>query len=447
MACDRRRLLRAGRLFVAVVLTGVAAGLIGILMAHLLEFFESVFYGAGEGSLLERVERAPLWRRVLAPAAGGAIAGALWWWERSTGGVVPVEAAIADLSGGSRRRMGIARPFLDGTLQVLTVGAGNSVGREGAPRLMAGAVAARLIDPLMITGLWGPALMASAAGAGLAAMYNTPLGGAAYAVEIMLGAGNRRRGLLLAVPVSLVATMVSWMHSRGRPTFQMPQAAPSWWTPAVMVALVPVLVALGVGARTGWKWLRDHRLPDTWTLPVGLGAAGALTGALSLGLPMLPGNGKDAMAVALDSPATGAALAALVAIVVLKPVATGLTLGAGATGGLLAPSFALGGSAGAAVAGLANLAGAQVSVAALALVGASTVLGVTQRAPVFGVLFVWELARGPLWTLAAMSLMAGAAWWLTTALPTGMRRRRRDGAQAAQASRRPGPQGGPAVAG
>lgn len=44
MACDRRRLLRAGRLFVAVVLTGVAAGLIGILMAHLRVIGQNVLF-------------------------------------------------------------------------------------------------------------------------------------------------------------------------------------------------------------------------------------------------------------------------------------------------------------------------------------------------------------------------------------------------------------------
>ena len=140
----RSRANRTARLLVAVVLAGAAAGLIGIAMARLLEGFEWLFYGVREGALPERVEAAPVWRRVLAPAVGGALAGALWWWERATGGVVGVETAVRDGSGTTVRRMGLVRPFADGVLQVLTVGAGNSVGREGAPRLMAGAAAARL---------------------------------------------------------------------------------------------------------------------------------------------------------------------------------------------------------------------------------------------------------------------------------------------------------------
>ena len=126
---------RRGRVVTAVVLAGVAAGLIGIAMAMLLEVFESLFYGVSEGSLPQRVAAAPSWRRVLAPAAGGAVAGALWWWLRATGGVTGVEDALRDPAGRTASRMGILRPFADAVVQVLTVGSGNSVGREGAPRL------------------------------------------------------------------------------------------------------------------------------------------------------------------------------------------------------------------------------------------------------------------------------------------------------------------------
>ena len=410
----RGRASRTARLLAAVVLAGAAAGLVGIAMAYLLEGFEWLFYGVREGALPERVAAAPAWRRVLAPALGGVLAGALWWWERATGGVVGVEAAVADGSGAAAARMGLVRPFADGVLQVLTVGAGNSVGREGAPRLMAGAVAARLARWLGLEAGATTLLVAAAAGAGLAAMYNVPLGGTAFAVEITMAAGTRRRGAWLALPVSLIATAVSWLHSHGSPTFDVAVGGPTAATVVAALAAAPALVALGVGARALWGWFKAHRLPSTWTLPVGIGAAGLLTGAASLWLPVLPGNGRDALEAALASPATGASLVALAGVMVLKPLLTGLTLGAGATGGLLAPSFALGGSAGAAVAGLAHLAGWEASVPVLALVGAGTVLAITQRAPVFGTLFVWELVRPGLWVLVLMAVVVVVCWWPTS---------------------------------
>ena len=403
-----RALIRP-RFLVAAAVAGVAAGLIGIAMALLLELFEALFYGVAHGGLLERLAAAPPWRRVLAPALGGLVAGGLWWWLRATGGVADVETAVADRSGQVATRIGLARPFLDAVTQVLTVGAGNSVGREGAPRLAAGAVAARLTTRLGIGRTEGAILIASAAGAGLAAMYNAPLGGAAYAVELVMVSGMRRRGALVAVPVCLIATLVSWLHSHGHPTFEIASPGLSSGTVLGLVLLVPVAAALGVGARRLWSWMLAHRMRVLRWLPAAIGVAGLVTGLVSLWVPAVVGNGRDAMEMALSTHvpevsggAAGTVLALLAGIVVLKPVLTGLTLAAGATGGRLAPSLAAGSSAGAALAIALQACGVEAGVTMLALAGAGAVLATTQRAPVFGIVFTWELARAGAWTLMAL---------------------------------------------
>ena len=418
-----RALIRP-RFLLAAAVAGVAAGLIGIAMALLLGLFESLFYGVSHGGLLERLAAAPPWRRALAPALGGLVAGGLWWWLRATGGVADVETAVADRSGQAAARMGLTRPLLDAVTQVLTVGAGNSVGREGAPRLAAGAVAARLATRLGIGRTEGAILIASAAGAGLAAMYNAPLGGAAYAVELIMVAGMRRRGALVAVPVCLIAMLVSWLHSHGHPTFEIASPGLSSGTTLGLVLLVPVAAALGVGARRLWSWMLARRVRTLRWLPAAIGTAGLVTGLVSLWVPAVVGNGRDAMEVALgthvpeaSSGAAGAVLIMLLGIVVLKPVLTGLTLGAGATGGRLAPSLAAGSSAGAALAIALHACGVQASVPVLALAGAGAVLATTQRAPVFGIVFTWELARAGAWTLVALlavvmagTLLANPTW-------------------------------------
>ena len=414
-----RALIRP-RFLLAATVAGVAAGLIGIAMALLLELFESLFYGVTHGGLLERLSAAPPWRRALAPAMGGLVAGGLWWWLRATGGVAEVETAVADRSGQVATRIGLARPFLDAVTQVLTVGAGNSVGREGAPRLAAGAVAARLTTRLGIGRTEGAILIASAAGAGLAAMYNAPLGGAAYAVELVMVSGMRRRGALVAVPVCLIATLVSWLHSHGHPTFEIASPGLSSGTVLGLVLLVPVAAALGVGARRLWSWMLAHRVRVLRWLPVAIGVAGLVTGLVSLWVPAVVGNGRDAMEMALSTHvpeafggAAGTVLALLAGIVVLKPVLTGLTLAAGATGGRLAPSLAAGSSAGAALAIALQACGVEAGVAMLALAGAGAVLATTQRAPVFGIVFTWELARAGAWTLVALFAVVLAVTVLT----------------------------------
>ena len=415
-----RALIRP-RFLVAAAVAGVAAGLIGVAMALLLGLFESLFYGVSHGGLLERLAAAPPWRRALAPALGGLVAGGLWWWLRATGGVADVESAVADRSGQAAARMGLARPFLDAVTQVLTVGAGNSVGREGAPRLAAGAVAARLATRLGIGSSEGAILIASAAGAGLAAMYNAPLGGAAYAVELVMVSGMRRRGALVAVPVCLIATLVSWLHSHGHPTFEIASPGLSSGTVLGLVLLAPVAAALGVGARRLWSWMLAHRMRVLRWLPAAIGVAGLVTGLVSLWVPAVVGNGRDAMEMALSTHvpevsggAAGTVLALLAGIVVLKPVLTGLTLAAGATGGRLAPSLAAGSSAGAALAIALQACGVEAGVAMLALAGAGAVLATTQRAPVFGIVFTWELARAGAWTLMALLTVVLAVTLLTS---------------------------------
>ena len=415
------RALTRPRFLLAAALAGVAAGLVGIAMALLLELFEALFYGVAHGGLLERLAAAPPWRRVLAPTMGGLVAGGVWWWLRATGGVADVETAVADRSGREATRMGLVRPFLDAVTQVLTVGSGNSVGREGAPRLAAGAVAAGLTARLGIGRPESAILIASAAGAGLAAMYNAPLGGAVYAIELVMVAGMRQRGAFVAVPVCVIATLVSWLHSHGRPAFEVASQGLSSGTLLGLVLLVPVAAALGVGARRLWSWMLARRVRAVRWLPVAIGVAGLITGLVSLWVPAVVGNGRDAMEVALgahvpedSSGAPSAVLVMLLGIVTLKPVLTGLTLGAGATGGRLAPSLAVGSSAGAALAIALQAGGVEASISVLAMAGAGAVLATTQKAPVFGIVFTWELARAGAWTLTALIAVVLTVMLLTS---------------------------------
>ena len=295
------------------------------------------------------------------------------------------------------------------------------MGREGAPRLAAGAVAAGLAARLGIGRPESAILIASAAGAGLAAMYNAPMGGAAYAIELVMVAGMRQHGALVAVPVCIIATLVSWLHSHGRPAFEVASQGLSSGTVLGLVLLVPVAAALGVGARQLWSWMLARRVRAVRWLPAAIGVAGLATGLVSLWVPAVVGNGRDAMEVALgahvpedSSGAPGAVLVMLLGIVALKPVLTGLTLGAGATGGRLAPSLAVGSSAGAALAIALQASGMETSISVLAMAGAGAVLATTQKAPVFGIVFTWELARAGAWTLTALIAVVLTVMLLTT---------------------------------
>ena len=94
-------------------------------------------------------------------------------------------------------------------------------------------------------------------------------------------------------------------------------------------------------------------------------------------------------------------------IFVLKPVLTALFLRTGAVGGMITPALATGAAAGSiATLVLNHLGGTHIQVSAVSLSCAAGVLAITQRAPLFAALFVWELARPPEWLFLVFAAAA-----------------------------------------
>jgi H+/Cl- antiporter ClcA len=137
-----------------------------------------------------------------------------------------------------------------------------------------------------------------------------------------------------------------------------------------------------------------------------IAAAGLLVGICSHWWPELPGNGKSILTVTINS---GMTLAAAATILLLKPLLTAAFLRAGAVGGMLTPSLATGAALGTLIALSINTwTDAAVSVPALSLTCAAGVLTITQGAPLWAAIFVWELARPPWWLLIVFLAAAGA---------------------------------------
>ncbi|MDZ4265199.1 MAG: chloride channel protein, partial [Mycobacterium sp.] len=130
-------------------------------------------------------------------------------------------------------------------------------------------------------------------------------------------------------------------------------------------------------------------------------------------LPELPGNGRSILEVSVNS---GLTFGAAAAILLLKPLLTAAFLRAGAVGGLLTPALATGAAAGSLVAlSLNQWAGTDLHIPAVSLSCAAGVLAITQRSPLFAALFVWELARPPLWLLVVFAVAAYAAYGIAEA--------------------------------
>ena len=392
----------------AVAVVGLLAGVAGATTAVFLDFVEHLTYHYSFGSLLDGVSDATSIRKACGPMIGAALAGLGWWLLRRRASVPTVVESITLPPPLARGAM-----IVDAALQTLLVGSGASLGRENAPRQFAVALADLGTARWTLTASDRTILLGCAAGAGLGAVYGVPIGGALFALRVVLRTWNIRAAVA-ALITSGVAVLVAAPFTHDEPALRWPDPQLSYLLTAAVVLLAPLTVAVGMAFHAFMRRARAvaaERGPrDTARLIPALAAAGLLVGLCSHRFPELPGNGSSVLLVSVDRDLS---VAAAVAILLLKPLLTAFFLRAGAEGGLLSPALATGAALGAVVALSVNAwTPVHLNVPTVALACAAAVLTITQGAPAWAAVFVWELARPPLWLMLVFGAAASSAYFL-----------------------------------
>lgn len=392
----------------AVVVIGLLAGVAGAATTVFLDFVEHLTYHYSFGSLLDGVSESSRVRQACGPMIGGGLAGLGWWLLRRRAPVPTVDEAITRPAPLPRAAMAA-----DSALQILLVGSGASLGRENAPRLFAVALGDLGTARWALTPRDREILLGCAAGAGLAAVYSVPIGGALFALRIVLHTWNIRAVVTAAV-TSGIAVLVADPFTHDEPVLRWPDPQLSYLLIALAVVLAPVTLGVGMAFSALMARVRarvaQHGPRDTWLLIPALAAAGLLIGLCSHRLPELPGNGASVLLVSVDRELS---IAAAGALLILKPLLTAVFLRAGAVGGLLTPALATGAALGAVIALSVNAwTPVHLNVPAVALACAAGVLAITQRSPDWAAIFVWELAHPPLWLLVVFAAAAFGAYLL-----------------------------------
>jgi H+/Cl- antiporter ClcA len=391
--------------FCAVVIVGLLAGVAGLATTTLLRFVEHLTYHYTFGSLLEGVTASSPIRRAVGPMIGGGLAGLGWWILRSRTEVAPLAAAVAH-----RERIRLLPFSFDAALQVLVVGSGASLGREVAPRQFALALGNLATGWLKrLTDREREILLACAAGAGLGAVYAVPLGGALFTLRIMLKSWHPR-AVGAALITSSLAVAVSSFVTHDQPNLRWPNPDVSYRLIAYALALAPLALVVGLAFNRIMGWAGQRETYRSWLLIPAIAGAGLVVGVCSHWWPELPGNGRSILNIILGD---GMTLKTAAAVLVLKLLLTATFLRAGARGGLFTPALATGAAAGTLFVLTINaIAGTQFHVPAIALAGSAGVLAITQRAPLWAAIFVWELARPPLWLLLVFLVAALSTYGL-----------------------------------
>lgn len=399
---SRGQVTLAPRFWVVVLLTGVGAGLAGGALTLLLHLVQDVAFGYTEETFLVGVEQAPWWRRLLVLSLAGLVAGLGWWLLRG-----PVSRRLGPSSGVSETvwsptgRMGLRRTALDGVLQIVVVGMGASLGREGAPREVAAAIGSRLSELAGLTTGQRRLIIACGAGAGLAAVYDVPFGGALFTLEVLLGSLSLPL-VIPAVVTSVLAVLSAWVMIGDDPVYEFPAVPVSASVIVFAVVAAPVAAVAAVGFVRLVAWSRRAR-PTGWHLPFATTAVFTAIGALAIPFPELLGNGKGPVQLVLDS--TGA-LWSLIVLALLKPLATAASLRSGASGGLFTPTLATGALLGAALETVWTSLWPGSPAGAYALVGASAFLAASLQAPLAAVVLLLELTHAGQGLLIPFALAA-----------------------------------------
>ncbi|MBM2768110.1 chloride channel protein [Burkholderia anthina] len=379
------------RIAVVAVLTGVGAGFGGMLLALLLHAIQHVAYGyslrhvVGTESFLTGVTQADPLRRLAVLVVCGLVAGGGWWALYRYGRpLVSIRRAVR----AADPRMPFVSTTVHALLQIVTVALGSPLGREVAPREIGSLLAGRLAHRAGLTPADCRLMVACGAGAGLAAVYNVPLGGAVFVLEVLLGTFDMR-ALVVAVVTSAIAAVVAWIGLGNEHQY----AVPPFVLSVPLVAWSIVCGPLFGFAAYGFVRLTARARADApkgRLLPVLALINFAVIGVLAMRFPQLLGNGKGPASLGFDGSLTIGLAAALL---VLKVLVEAGSLRAGAEGGLLTPGLANGALLGVVLGGLWSLVWPGASIGGCALIGATAFLAASMQMPLTAVVLLLEFTH------------------------------------------------------
>ena len=375
---------RAAGFWVAVLLTGAGTGLAAAALTELLALIQHVAWGGGGLDLLQAASGVVAWKHVAILLSAGVVTGIgqLLLTRLSSANGIEITTAIWFNAG----RLPALRTLASATLSVMIVGMGAALGREGAPKQAGAVIANAMSDRVRLSDEERRLLVACGAGAGMAAAYGVPLGGALFALEVLRGA-LALRFVLPAMITTLVATGVSWAFLPNAPTYVIPSYPGSISSTAWALVAGPIAGLVSVAYVRSVAWADGHR-PQGWQrllLPV---LALGLMGMVSIRLPQLLGNGRDVAELAFTGQ-MGPLL--LVTLLLLRPAATLLCLGSGAPGGLFTPTLAMGAMLGGVLGIPWSWLWPGVPPGLFALLGAAAMLAASTQGPLSTIVLIMEM--------------------------------------------------------
>ncbi|WBV22030.1 chloride channel protein [Pantoea piersonii] len=368
---------------------GLAASLVTLAFRGIIELINRLLFGSSN----EITVAMHAWPWIFWPllvGAGGVLAGFFLRYAVSIEQQQTVKTDYLEVINARLDAVPTRTSLFRALSSIASIGSGASIGKEG-PMVQLSALCGSVL------GRWMPAslnlknsdVVAMAAAAGLSSVYHAPLASAIFVAEIAFGISALQR-LIPLVIASSVAVMTMW--SLGFRNALYPLADASF---QMDVSSLVVTVAIGlIAGLAGWLLIKliarsKALFSHIRSLPLRLGAGGLAVGVLALISTDILGNGYE---VIVKIMAGDYLLPGLLLLLVLKTLATTLSVGSNAVGGLFTPSLLIGALLGVALATLGTALHLPLgNVLLYAAIGMAAVLAAVSQAPLMAILMVLEM--------------------------------------------------------
>jgi len=380
-------LVATSRLAIPMILAsviGMSTGLLVVAFIKAIRLSETFFFKA-------LPENLPLgsYSMIFIPALGALIVGILCTTlapDAKGHGVPEVLKAIALPHGKITLRVVLVKLFAS----AISIGSGSSVGREGPSVQIGAGVGSTVGRFFKLSETRVRNLVACGSAAGIAAVFNAPITGVMFALEIILRDFGTR-ALSTVVVASVASSIVSQIFLGSFPAFSIPSFH--------LQSPFEILTYLALGILSAFAAVlfvlifdKTETFFDRWKCPVWLkpAAGGLLVGAIGYLFPEILGMGFNIIERTFEASLDIKLLAGLILI---KMLTTSLSVGSGSSGGTFGPTLFVGAALGGVFGKLIfNQLPFPVGLpGAYALVGMASVFSGAFHAPVTAIFLVFEL--------------------------------------------------------
>ena len=336
-ASARKRLIT---LCIVTVLVGISSGFVGLCLAFLLKAIQHMAFGysplhiVSHETFLSGVMHASPLRRLLTLSLCGVVVGVGWWALFRYGKpLVSVPKAIRE-----KLHFPPMSTIVHALLQIVTIALGSPLGRESAPREVGALFAERLAQRAGLTVRDTKIMIACGSGAGLAAVYNVPLAGTLFVLEVLL-ATTHWTVVLPTITSSTIAVLISWIGLGNESQYHLGEYEVSNSLILWSACAGPFFGALAFAFSRMTSSARKAAPKDIRLLIFCLINFIIIGLIVMHSLPAILGNGKSPVQLEFDDELT---IWLSIVLLSMRFLIVWSSLRAGAQGGLLTPSLANG---------------------------------------------------------------------------------------------------------